>query len=57
MVATAIAATAPIIPATMYIVGGGSSGLDGVEGFGEGDTVGEGDEFGDGAGDGADGGD
>jgi hypothetical protein len=43
MVATAIAATAPIIPATMYIVGGGSSGLDGVEGFGEGDTVGEGD--------------
>ena len=47
----AIAATAPIIPAAMYIVVGGSSGLNGVEGVGDGDAVG------DGAGDGDDVGD
>ena len=44
----AIAVTAPIIPATMYIVAGGSPGSDGLEGVGDGDAVGDGGSVGDG---------
>lgn len=44
----AIAVTAPIIPATMYIVAGGSSGPDGLEGVGDGDAVGDGGGVGEG---------
>lgn len=44
----AIAVTAPIIPAAMYIVAGGSSGPDGLEGVGDGDAVGDGGKVGDG---------
>ena len=39
MTTTAIAATEPIIPAAMYIVVGGSSGVGGMEGVGDGDAA------------------